>query len=133
MALDKLNEIACDERFSEIKFISICCDDLDGAREIIEHDDELKWQHISHYFMDFESKEEAKKLLGFSSVPFYVFVDEHGIVSQKGGPADVDFYSFLNPSHNSNLQEDTTRNMATSNNGHVKISNERVFEIDEDF
>lgn len=130
MALDKLNDMASNEEYLDVKFLSICCDNLDGAREIIERDDELKWPHVSHYFMDFESKEEAKRILGFTSVPFYVFVNENNIVVQKGGPANIDFDVFRNKSHESNLQKNQQN---VDNQMHIENSADRVFEIDEDF
>mmetsp|Transcript_15969 Transcript_15969/g.17743 ORF Transcript_15969/g.17743 Transcript_15969/m.17743 type:complete len:129 (+) Transcript_15969:231-617(+) len=83
--------MAMDPNFLSLEFISICIDNLDGAREIIEENDELKWQNISHYYMDFESKEEAKRSLEFNSVPFYVMLDEHGNIIQKGGEKQVSF------------------------------------------
>ena len=76
---------------SDIQFVSICCDKLDGAREIIEKDDDLRWQHISHYFMEPDDKEIAKAILGFKSVPFYVFLNENGEIEQMGGNKAVDF------------------------------------------
>lgn len=68
--------------------MSICCDKLDGAREIIEKDDELKWPNVQHYYMDPESKEIAKSVLGFASVPFYVMVNAQGKITQKGNKVD---------------------------------------------
>jgi hypothetical protein len=69
-------------------FVSICCDKLDGAREIIEKDDELKWPDVQHYYMDPESKEIAKSVLGFASVPYYVMVNAQGTMTQKGNKVD---------------------------------------------
>ena len=74
-----------------VQFVSICCDQLDGAREMIEATDEKRWNNIQHYFMSPETKEEAKKLLGFKSVPFYVIVNTNGIMTQKGSSKQVDF------------------------------------------
>lgn len=80
-ALDKLDSLAASSdstATTPISFVSICCDKLDGAREIIERENELKWSHIHHYFMSHEDKEKAKILLGFASVPFYVVVEPDG-------------------------------------------------------
>ncbi|CAB9524190.1 alkyl hydroperoxide reductase Thiol specific antioxidant Mal allergen [Seminavis robusta] len=90
-ALDKLDKLAQDPQYNEIKFISICCDQLDGAREIIEKDNDPRWSHIAHYFMAPNDKETAKKVLGFKSVPFYVVLDKTGNIVQKGGASKVDF------------------------------------------
>lgn len=88
-ALDKLQLMS--QQYPQISFISICCDSLDGAREILERDDELKWQGIPHYYMATEYKEEAKQMFGFKTVPFYVFVNAYGLITQMGGPSKIDF------------------------------------------
>lgn len=90
-ALDKLDKMAQDPHYVDVQFISICCDKLDGAREIIEKEDELRWQNISHYFMEPEDKENAKKTLGFKSVPFYVILNSEGGIEQMGGSKKIDF------------------------------------------
>jgi thiol-disulfide isomerase/thioredoxin len=90
-ALDKLDAMAQDPRYEDVQFISICCDRLDGARDIIEKDDDLRWQNIHHYFMNQEDKETAKKVLGFKQVPFYVVLDEEGNIQQSGNGKQVDF------------------------------------------
>jgi hypothetical protein len=83
--------MAADPQYANVEFVSICCDKLDGAREILEKEDDLRWQHISHYFMEQKDKEEAKKVLGFKSVPFYVFCDESGTITQKGSSSKIYF------------------------------------------
>jgi hypothetical protein len=83
--------MAQDPKYENVQFISICCDKLDGARDIIEQDDDLRWQNVSHYFMDQKDKEQAKKVLGFKSVPFYVVLDESGSIQQKGNQTMIDF------------------------------------------
>lgn len=83
--------MAKDPKYKDVQFISICCDKLDGARNIIERDDDLRWQNVNHYFMDKDNKEIAKKLLGFKQVPFYVVMDEHGSITQSGSGRQVDF------------------------------------------
>eukprot|EP00536_Pseudo-nitzschia_multiseries_P006925 jgi/Psemu1/255772/estExt_Genewise1Plus.C_1540012 len=90
-ALDKLDEMARDPKYQDVQFISICCDQLDGARGIIEKDEDLRWQNVNHYFMSKEDKETAKRLLGFQQVPFYVVMDEHGAITQSGSGRQVDF------------------------------------------
>jgi hypothetical protein len=77
-----------DSRYANVQFISICCDSLDGAREIIERDNDIKWPDIHHYFMSVEDKETAKQVLGFAAVPFYVFVSATGEITQSGNKVD---------------------------------------------
>lgn len=83
--------MAQDPKYKDVQFISICCDKLDGARNIIERDDDLRWQNVNHYFMDKHDKELAKKMLGFKQVPFYVVMDENGSITQSGSGRQVDF------------------------------------------
>jgi hypothetical protein len=83
--------MAQDPKYADVQFVSICCDKLDDARSIIEKDDEMRWQHVSHYFMTEKDKEEAKKQLGFKSVPFYVVLDKSGDITQSGSDKVVDF------------------------------------------
>ena len=83
--------MASDPKYENVQFISICCDKLDGARQIIEKDDDLRWQNVDHYFMSESDKEQAKKELGFKSVPFYVILDEEGQITQKGNHNAIDF------------------------------------------
>ena len=90
-ALDKFDIMARDPKYKDVEFTSICCDNLDGARNIIERDDDLRWQNVNHYFMDKHNKELAKKMLGFKQVPFYVVMDEHGEITQSGSGRQVDF------------------------------------------
>jgi len=70
---------------SDIQFVSICCDKLDGAREILERDDTPRWNSMRHYFMDHADKERAKKVLGFKQVPFYIIFNESGEMVFTGG------------------------------------------------
>ena len=90
-ALDKLDKMAQDPQYASVQFISICCDKLDGAREIIEKDKEFRWQNVAHYFMEPQDKEIAKKVLGFKSVPFYVVLNDQGEIEQLGGSKNIDF------------------------------------------
>lgn len=90
-ALDKLDDMAQDPKYENVQFVSICCDKLDGARDIIDQEEEERWQNVSHYFMEEKDKEEAKKLLGFRQVPFYVVLDENGGIQQMGNQRAIDF------------------------------------------
>lgn len=83
--------MAKDSKYANVQFVSICCDQLDGARDIIEKDDDLRWQNVAHYFMEKSHKEEAKKILGFKSVPFYVVLNESGDITQLGNEKAVNF------------------------------------------
>lgn len=90
-ALDNLNELAIEH--PDVQFVSICCDSLDGAREIIERNNELRWSSVQHYFMNKDDKEKAKKVLGFSRVPFYVVLgEEEGQILDKGNKVDLTQY-----------------------------------------
>ena len=93
-ALDKLNNLAKDERYKNVKFASICCGtgtSSDESRNIIEKEDSPRWDKVSHFFMDLESKEEAKKILGFKQVPFYVVLNDEGEIVQMGSKKYIDF------------------------------------------
>lgn len=90
-ALDRLNDLAGEERYKNVKFVSICCDSCDGARNIIEKEDSPRWDKVSHFFMDQEHKEEAKKILGFKQVPFYVVLNQEGDIVQMGSKKYIDF------------------------------------------
>ena len=91
VALDNLNGLAGDERYKHVTFASICCVSCDGARNIIERDDNPRWDKISHYFMDHEYKELAKGILGFKRVPFYVVLNTDGNIVQMGSKKQIDF------------------------------------------
>lgn len=90
-ALDKLDHMARDPKYENVHFVSICCDKLDGARDIIDQEREERWQNVNHYFMESKHKDEAKKLLGFQQVPFYVVLDEYGDIQQMGNQRAIDF------------------------------------------
>ena len=90
-ALDQLNELAADERYQKVKFASIVCDSCDGARNIIDKEDKPRWEKVSHFFMDHDHKEEAKKILGFKQVPFYVVLNANGDIVQMGSKKQIDF------------------------------------------
>ena len=46
---------------------------------------------MSHFFMDHDHKEKAKKILGFKQVPFYVVLDDKGEIVQMGSKKQIDF------------------------------------------
>lgn len=93
-ALDKLQHLA--SLPSKVKFVSICCDSLDGAREIIERDDEVRWSSVHHYFMEFADKELCKKIFGFKQVPFYIVLNEKSEITQYGNKINWDpVYSLI--------------------------------------
>ena len=114
-ALDRLNERAQKADVDAIAFVAICCDQLDGAREIMEKDDELRWSSISHYFMAHEDKETAKRVLNFKSVPFYVVLNEEGAIVQSGNKIDWD--DIIVPGIcSSDIQTVTTTSMVNKEN-----------------
>jgi hypothetical protein len=102
-ALDKLNALASSMESSGdptttscssvVQFITVCCGkELDAARETLDGprgDDGRRWNHLAHYFMDYDTKETAKQLLGFRQVPFYVVVDERGEIVYADGAFDA--------------------------------------------
>lgn len=132
--------MASDPKFSNVRFVSICCDKLDGAREILEKEEELRWSHISHYFMEHIHKEEAKKMLGFISVPFYVLLNDAGEVVQKGSSKTFDFEA-IPGMHRSEANKENVEEVSTTSKKEVNTSiittaepsMERVLILDEDF
>ena len=83
--------MATQPEYQNVEFTSIVLDECDGARNIIEQDDEPRWQNINHFYMDKEFKETAKEALGFNQVPFYVVLNEKGEIVQKGSKKNIDF------------------------------------------
>ena len=77
--------------YSNVDFTSIVLDECDGARNIIEKDNEPRWKNINHFYMDKDFKEAAKSALGFNQVPFYVVLNEKGEIVQKGSKKQIDF------------------------------------------
>ena len=90
-ALDNLNSMADKPEYSNVTFNSIVLDECDGARNIIEKENEPRWSNLHHYYMDKEFKETAKAALGFNQVPFYVVLDDKGNIVQKGSKKQIDF------------------------------------------
>lgn len=88
--MDHLNELATEN--PDVNFVSICCDSCDGARDIIERDEDVRWAAVQHYFMAQQDKETAKKVLGFKQVPFYVVLGEEGQLLDKGNKVDLAQY-----------------------------------------
>jgi hypothetical protein len=82
--------MAQSDAYANINIVSICCDSCDGAREIIEKEDELLWVNVTHYYCPPADKEIAKAALGFRQVPFYVVLNEKGQIEQKGSSKQVD-------------------------------------------
>lgn len=137
--------MAKDPKYENVQFISICCDKLDGARDIIEEDEDPRWQNVSHYYMDPENKDHAKRILGFKSVPFYVVLDENGSIHQKGGSRAIDFDEVPGvvrpePSESSFQEEKKEDDFGMGLGFELDFSNrepkqqvERVFSLDDDF
>ena len=89
--------------------------------------------------MDKAFKEEAKSLLGFQQVPFYVVLDENGEIVQKGGSKQVDFDTIpgMNPQINCELTlKEYTKEQENIISADVKTTSytsERIFCLDDDF
>mmetsp|Transcript_19919 Transcript_19919/g.40349 ORF Transcript_19919/g.40349 Transcript_19919/m.40349 type:complete len:185 (-) Transcript_19919:275-829(-) len=136
-ALDKLDKMSGMAKFSRVDFISICCDSCDGARNIIEHGDELRWPGILHYFMEEEHKERAKEVLGFRQVPFYVILNEEGKIIQKGSEKKIDFeaisedVSKVEEGEQSECDDGAEKTDAPPSPTTVRV--DRVFIMDADF
>ncbi|GMH96446.1 hypothetical protein TrVE_jg12807 [Triparma verrucosa] len=111
-ALDKLHALSLDPLYAKYTFLSIVCDALDPARDILHADKDVKWPNIRHLFTPVESKELAKAHYGFNQVPFYV-VYEDGEVKQASNK--VDFEALVKPAYEEEKKE------------------EREFCMDEDF
>lgn len=135
-------------QYSNVKFVSICCDKLDGAREILEQEDIPKWNAIHHFFMPPEAKEQAKKLLGFKSVPFYVVLNSEGEVVLSSKQVDFENIPGIKVDEGKEtvvVEERETAPVKTSSKARVEASSpttvrdvpiaveERVFALDEDF
>jgi hypothetical protein len=68
-ALDKLDNMANDPKYENVNCISICCDKLDGAQDIIEKEDDPRWRNMILKSKDHSSKIVVQELLrGTSSV-----------------------------------------------------------------
>ena len=134
-ALTKLDQMAQDPQYANIQFISICCDKLDGAREIIEKDDELRWQHVSHYFMEPDNKEIAKKILAFTSVPFYVVLNNLGDITQLGGHKKIDFDALpgkiISEAEKENSQPTNKDDFPADNQKQLQPEEDRAFVLDD--
>ena len=98
--------MAKDPRYKDVRFMSICCDGLNGAGLAVDCCKSFGWENIEHFSIETTPKEEAKRLLGFKRVPFYVVINKRGEVLQKGGASEIDFEMIS--LHTDNTQEDET-------------------------
>eukprot|EP00617_Octactis_speculum_P027084 CAMPEP_0185752192 /NCGR_PEP_ID=MMETSP1174-20130828/10995_1 /TAXON_ID=35687 /ORGANISM="Dictyocha speculum, Strain CCMP1381" /LENGTH=163 /DNA_ID=CAMNT_0028429535 /DNA_START=24 /DNA_END=515 /DNA_ORIENTATION=- len=90
-ALTKLNEFAeewC--KGHQAVFLSICLDDEEFAKELVE---EGEWEHMTHAFAPVASKDMAKSVFGFTSVPFYVVSSQDSEVLIAGSGQQVSIQS----------------------------------------
>jgi hypothetical protein len=125
-ALDNLNKMASLPQYANVQFTSVVLDECDGARNIIETPDEQpRWSNIHHYYMDREYKEEAKRSLGMVQVPFYVILNEHGEIVQKGSKKHINFDDIPGIER----QEEEKAEIEESKVEPI----ERIFCLDEDF
>ncbi|GMH58810.1 hypothetical protein TL16_g02690 [Triparma laevis f. inornata] len=102
-ALDKLHSLTTNPLYSNYTILSIVCDSLDPAREILHSSKAVKWPNIRHLYTNIDSKEAAKKHYGFNQVPFYV-VYEDGEVKEASNK--VDFAALVAPKHEEEKKED---------------------------
>lgn len=128
-ALDNLDFLATHSKYNNIEFNSIVLDECDGARNIIETDDEPRWKNVNHYYMDKEFKEMAKASLGFKQVPFYVVLNERGEIVQKGSKKQIDFDSI--PGIEREDEESLDSNSKSINEEEESAKMERVFCLDD--
>mmetsp|Transcript_1867 Transcript_1867/g.2688 ORF Transcript_1867/g.2688 Transcript_1867/m.2688 type:complete len:156 (-) Transcript_1867:532-999(-) len=132
-ALDDLNSLAEMPEYENVRFTSIVLstaeeEGCDSARNILEApDDSPRWNSISHYHMDLENKEVAKKELGFTQVPFYVVLNEKGDIVQKGSKAQVNFKEIAG------LHELEEESKVADNEETGFPPQERIFCLDDDF
>lgn len=75
--------------------------------------------------MDINYKETAKEILGFNQVPFYVVLNEDGIIVQKGSKKQINFDRV--PGAIQKVQEEEKTMEFES------MNKERVFCMDDDF
>jgi len=118
--------------YSKVDFYSIVLDECDGARNIIEKDNEPRWKNVNHFYMDKEFKETAKAALGFNQVPFYVVLNEKGEIVQKGSKKQIDFETipgFVRPT----VKVVEKENAAPVVKLDPPVEMDRVFCIDDDF
>ena len=140
-AIDKLNEEAEGEIDSAETVVVCCALSLgEGNKEMVK-DVVSDWENITHVFMDMEMKEEAKKLLNFAAVPFYVIVNKDGVITGKGDPKKMDYIALLNkPSSEVEQEASTTVSSSAIEESTTKEAPaatteaaEYVFTLDEDF
>lgn len=157
-ALDRLNDEAAaaatsstsqrsiDSSLPTIQFVSICMGDkIDSARQILQEPDEPRWSNMEHYFMDFQTKERAKELLNFKTVPFYVVSNAEGHLVHTGTKIDLETLPGRIPEHSrpelnfDSIESDVSSLsiLETVKEAEIKsatirsTSPNRIFEIDE--
>mmetsp|Transcript_6805 Transcript_6805/g.12631 ORF Transcript_6805/g.12631 Transcript_6805/m.12631 type:complete len:200 (-) Transcript_6805:167-766(-) len=88
-ALSKLNDLAGEMnkegRGEDSLFLSVCLDDEEFGKELVEEGD---WGNMTHAFMEPKEKEAAKAEWGFSAVPFLVVAVQGRVIAQ-GSPKVV--------------------------------------------
>ncbi|GAX27221.1 hypothetical protein FisN_13Lh223 [Fistulifera solaris] len=126
-ALNKLQHLAATS--SNVRFASICCDSLDGAREIIGRHDDMRWSSVHHYFMEHVDKELCKHIFGFKQVPFYVVLNAQNEITQYGNKINWDpIYSLIGlpvgPQTDENAKPPTNVNVVSSEKSDSNIPKE---------
>jgi thiol-disulfide isomerase/thioredoxin len=96
-ALEKLNDEACLAENADIVFVSCALsqgkDNYVMAADLVC--DNGSFAELIHCYMDMETKETAKAIFGFASVPFYVVVDKRGVILGMGEPKAVNYRSLI--------------------------------------
>lgn len=148
--LDKLDIVAKDPQNASINFVSICCDKLDAARNMIDKEESPRWSSMKHYFIEASEKERAKEWLGFRGVPFYIAIDKCGNICDRGGLATFDLHQailllehsrFLVCEHSQVEWGNRGKEVGTAKKngigqslpGGVGVQTERIFELHEEF
>lgn len=86
MKLDKLAAIGAPLTLAACA-IAVSPDDATELERVVELHD--AFPHLTHLFMTFEQKERAKRVFGFSSVPYCVLFDAGGLPIYSGPPGEA--------------------------------------------
>jgi hypothetical protein len=92
-ALSKLNEEA-PEMSSKCVFIACAISQGEGNLDVVR-DVTSEWENIVHVFMEQDVKEQAKRILGFTSVPFVAVYGAEGHLLGSGDPKSVSVQALL--------------------------------------
>ena len=134
--------LASQKSHKNIKIISICLDNQDGARNIIEHNDDPRWNDITHYSSELINKESIKEFFEFTQVPFYVSINKtNSEITSKGTTKQVNLDNISGVHFEQPIFDDNTPSSSDDESPEDKENDENVaplitirkFEMDEDF